>query len=169
MSKKIEGNQLITIYKRDNLGRILEERKENLRGKILSKIKYKYDVAGNKKTTTSFIANEESTENRYYDVFNRLTKSIDALNKETNISYPFKQDQKEKIVINENAMVISMITPNCTCGGIDAKISIPNPNVVVKAAINNAPPVLEIVSVRAALISPVLSATSLNRSVAWIA
>ena len=69
-------------------------------------------------------------------------------------------------VISANAMVITIITPNWACGGIGAKISIPNPSIVVSAAIKRAPHVFSMVSQRAAVISPVLSATSLNLSVA---
>ena len=63
-------------------------------------------------------------------------------------------------------MVIEVIIPNCCSGGIGARTSIPNPAAVVRAAINNAPPVCPIVFETAFFTSPVLSAVSRNLCVA---
>ncbi|NGX28902.1 MAG: putative deoxyribonuclease RhsC, partial [Candidatus Anoxychlamydiales bacterium] len=114
ISKKIKGHDLVTIYERDLLGRVLKKRKENANKKILFKIRYKYDDAGNKERITSYIAGNKSIENRKYDIFNRLIKTIDALKNETTIEYnDFFQndlDQKVKQIIHENALKQKTIT-----------------------------------------------------------
>ena len=72
-------------------------------------------------------------------------------------------------VKNAYRIVKHIITPNCCSGGIGAKISMPNPEIVLIAAINKALPVCPMVSLIAFTGSPVLSATSLNLWVACIA
>ncbi|NGX30321.1 MAG: putative deoxyribonuclease RhsA, partial [Candidatus Anoxychlamydiales bacterium] len=116
ISKKIKGNNLVTIYTRDLLGRVEEKRRENANKKILFKIRYKYDNAGNKEFITSYVAGKKSIENRKHDIFNRLIKTTDALKNETTIQYNdfFQNDlnQKVKQIIHENALKQKTITTN---------------------------------------------------------
>ena len=77
---------------------------------------------------------------------------------------------KRKIdVRNEYNIVMERINPNCCCGGMGANTRMMNPRAVVSAAMSNAPPVCEMVSQTAFVISPVLSTMNRNRSVTWMA
>ena len=111
VEKKIEAETLVTIYTRDNLGRVKEKLKQDIQGNILSKIKYKYDDQDNIKELFSYITIVEEkdgqklkklkkvTEKRFYDVFGRLIKTIDPYRKETNINYDdFYKNSKGDIV-----------------------------------------------------------------------
>lgn len=76
-------NSYFILYKKDNLDRILEERKEDLNGKILFLQNYDYDSFGNKKRTYKYINGKKVFEQFIYDSFNRPTKIIDASGYET--------------------------------------------------------------------------------------
>ncbi len=106
LTKKIQANKLITHYIRDELGQILEKRKENNENEVLFKKEYEYDDAGNKKSIISYIAGNKSTEKRVYDVFDRLIESIDVYGNKSTITYDefYLKDlnQKVKQTIKEN-------------------------------------------------------------------
>ncbi|NGX56746.1 MAG: putative deoxyribonuclease RhsC [Candidatus Anoxychlamydiales bacterium] len=110
-----EKNQypiLVTIFEKDFIGRVLEERKENISGNVLSKVSYQYDDEDNKRAIISYIANNESVDKKYYDILNRPIKSIDACGNETTIHYDdFSSikdnsniDLKARRVITTNAL-----------------------------------------------------------------
>jgi RHS repeat-associated protein len=75
----------LTLY--DLLDRPLERRQQDAQGNLLSQILYAYDDAGNLKTTTRFIAGQESTERYIYDPFHRRVKTEDPLGHTTTILY----------------------------------------------------------------------------------
>ncbi|MFA6118864.1 MAG: hypothetical protein WCT85_05545 [Parachlamydiales bacterium] len=98
IKKRIDGEELVTNFKRDYLGRVLEETKQNSLNEVLYKIKYEYDEAGNKKKVISYIGNQESWELNFYDALNRLIKTVDGCSSETTINYDhFQDNQAQKL------------------------------------------------------------------------
>jgi len=74
------------IYEYDLLDRIVEE-KEECSGKVIRKVQYEYDEAGNRKTIIRHIAGREAKEMSRYDSLNRLVEKIDALGTKETIEY----------------------------------------------------------------------------------
>ncbi len=79
----VQRENLLSITEYDFLDNILEERKEDAYGNILSRVTYTYDEAGNRKSTTRFVHGKESTEILKYDSFNRLIENKDPLGNST--------------------------------------------------------------------------------------
>ncbi len=83
----VKQDQLLSVTEHDLLDRIVEERKEDLQGHVLSKIVYAYDNAGNKKTVTRFINGKDASEQFEYDSLNRLIKKEDPLGNITRTTF----------------------------------------------------------------------------------
>ncbi len=79
----VKQGELLSVTEYDLLDRIVEERKEDLQGRLLSKILYTYDEAGNKDSVTRFIDGKKATERFKYDPFNRLIEQEDAFGNST--------------------------------------------------------------------------------------
>jgi len=83
-----EGEKALIIhYKRDLLGRILEEKKEDAQGTLLYKIAYLYDEEGNPSQIQRIIGDELASEQFTYDPFQRLISYQDPYGHLTQISY----------------------------------------------------------------------------------
>ncbi|GAB4187119.1 MAG: hypothetical protein Tsb0015_05540 [Simkaniaceae bacterium] len=80
-------NTLITVFERDLLDRILEQRQEDLNGNILSLLRYSYDESGNLQRKISYHQEKESLEQYFYDPFCRLTAVINPLGDKTLYEY----------------------------------------------------------------------------------
>jgi RHS repeat-associated protein len=78
---------LMIYYERDLEGRVLEERKTDVDGKLLHHLSYSYDEDGNQKTITRYIHGQKATETFVYDSWRRLTRHQDAEGHLTQISY----------------------------------------------------------------------------------
>ncbi len=89
--------ELMTITEHDLLDRVIEERKEDRQGNVLSQIAYTYDSSGNKKSLTRFIDGKEATEHFEYDSFNRLIKKQDLLGNTTTTTYDDENHQQTSI------------------------------------------------------------------------
>ena len=85
--KHNEENSLIAVYERDLLDRVIEERKEDLTGRLLSKITYRYDSSGNRVETIHFVQGKKRKEKFFFDDFNRLIKTLDPLGYFETIAY----------------------------------------------------------------------------------
>ena len=94
---RVVRGELVTITEYDLLDQILEERREDLQGNVLSKVVYTYDSSGNRKTTTRFIDGKEATEWFEYDSFNRLVKKQDAPGNVTTIIHDDREHSKTTI------------------------------------------------------------------------
>ncbi len=83
----VKTDDLICFTEYDLLNRVIEERQEDIKGNLLSKVTYDYDEAGNKKSITRSIMGEECQEQFEYDSFDRLILHTDALGYQTTIEY----------------------------------------------------------------------------------
>jgi YD repeat-containing protein len=82
-----DENTLVTHLMRDEEGRILEERKENLLGHTLYKISYNYDEDGNQAHVTRYIQGQTAIDAFVYDSFGRLIEHQDAESHVTRVIY----------------------------------------------------------------------------------
>jgi RHS repeat-associated protein len=80
-------NTLLTHYKRDLEGRVLEELKTDTYYNNLYRITYSYDEDGNKKSVTRYIHGKEAVSGFAYDPFQRLVEKRDAEGYETKTIY----------------------------------------------------------------------------------
>ncbi len=86
LHKTVQGAlTLQTEY--DLLNRIEEEKKIDEFARILEKVVYGYDSAGNRVSITKEINGNKSTDWTHYDEFNRASSHIDPLGHKTDISY----------------------------------------------------------------------------------
>ncbi|MBI2743409.1 MAG: RHS repeat protein [Chlamydiales bacterium] len=77
----------LTYKTYDLMDRLIEERVENRRGKLLSLVRFEYDGAGNTSAIIRYVNNQEARESFLYDAFNRLIERVDALGHVTKIEY----------------------------------------------------------------------------------
>ncbi|MBY0528976.1 MAG: hypothetical protein K2P51_02170 [Rhabdochlamydiaceae bacterium] len=82
-----DENTLVTHFMRDEEGRVLEERKENLLGHTLYKISYSYDEDGNQASVTRYIHGQAAVDGFAYDSFGRLIEHRDAESHVTKVIY----------------------------------------------------------------------------------
>ncbi|HAB99194.1 MAG TPA: hypothetical protein DCE71_05175, partial [Parachlamydiales bacterium] len=68
----------ITTKTFDLLDRVIQEEQTSLSGELLKKIRYGYDSAGNKTSTTFFVADGMSQETCLYDALNRIIEKTNA-------------------------------------------------------------------------------------------
>lgn len=91
LEKKIDfiddSHARVEITKRDVLGRIIEERIEDLQGKIFFRQIIDYDQYGNKSRVVDFHDSKMVERFFYYDDSKRLTKEVDPLGNITEIFY----------------------------------------------------------------------------------
>lgn len=80
-------NTLFTHYTRDLEDRIVEEKKVDSYGGVLSVISYAYDADGNQKSTTRYINGKEATDTYHYDSFCRPIEHIDSEGQSRKVSY----------------------------------------------------------------------------------
>jgi len=85
-----------TIY--DLLDRVVEERKEDASGKLLSYVGYTYDNAGSVATKSRIIDGKKAEEQFEYDCLKRLTEKKNALGNSTRTFY--KDELHQKITID---------------------------------------------------------------------
>ncbi len=71
-------NALFIHYKRDLHGRVLEEQKTDVSGKLLYKINYTYDPDGNQQSLIRHLDGQEASKNFVYDSFQRCIEEEDA-------------------------------------------------------------------------------------------
>jgi len=83
----IQVGDLRAITEYNLLDQVIEERKEDLQGNILSWVNYTYDAAGNRESITQSIHNLESTETTRFDPWHREVQQIDALGHTTFTTY----------------------------------------------------------------------------------
>ena len=74
----------VSVTEYDLLNRPIEERSEDLDGRVYTKIGFAYDAADNKTAIIRFNGTEKFT----YDLYGRITSHTDALGHITNTSYP---------------------------------------------------------------------------------
>lgn len=91
-------NSLYTHFKRDLSGRVLEKRKTDVNGNILSKIAYSYDGNGNIQTIERNINGQESIETFAYDANDRQILHNDAQGNLTTTCYDETQQILTKTV-----------------------------------------------------------------------
>ncbi len=77
----------ITTKTFDLLDRVIQEEQTSLSGELLKKIRYGYDSAGNKNSTTFFVADGTSQETCLYDALNRIIEKTNADGFQERISY----------------------------------------------------------------------------------
>ncbi len=94
---QVKTGELLTITEHDLLDRMIEERKEDLSGHLLSYIYYTYDPAGNQSAITRYIQGQPARETFCYDPFNRLVEKTDPLGNRTSIHYDDNLHQKTTI------------------------------------------------------------------------
>ncbi len=85
-----KGTQNVTqlTYKQyDFMDRVIEERVENGKGKLLSLIRFEYDNAGNTSAISRIIDGQEAKERFLFDAFNRLIQHTNALGDVTKVEY----------------------------------------------------------------------------------
>jgi hypothetical protein len=102
-SNSSSNDKIITIYERDLLGRLLEEKVINSSNDLLRKINFRYEEnsLGSKKITIKNINFKESIDIKEYDILNRLIKHIDALGNEINISYCLIEKNNQNLLKKE--------------------------------------------------------------------
>ncbi len=81
----------------DFLNRVEEERKIDEFSRVLEKVIYGYDSAGNRIFITKEINGNESTDWTHYDEFNRVSSHINALGHKTDMSYGIAVNSKTVI------------------------------------------------------------------------
>ena len=82
------GEHTLVVFKQyDLLDRLMEERTEEGKGRVLNKTCYAYDASGNRNAITRFIDGRAATERFFYDSLGRLTEKIDPEGGLTRITY----------------------------------------------------------------------------------
>ena len=101
-----DENTLIEIKEHDNLGRVIEERTEDLQGNVYSKVLYKYDQRSNKTQITHFMGpdNKSAVQRDKFDGFSRLLQSIDPEGNTTTISYDESNNRLVKTTVNPKGL-----------------------------------------------------------------
>ena len=106
LDKIIQGDLLVTQYKTDFLGKILEEKKINLESQVLYQTGYEHDLSDNQSCIKTYVNNKEQKKYLFYDELDRLIKTIDPLNNIETIEYndfytnELNQKVKQKTIIN---------------------------------------------------------------------
>jgi len=91
---------LIEIKIMDSNDRVLEERKEDVYGNILTKIEYEYDNCDNRITEIKFVDDKRIVTSYQYDPFNRLIRVTDQLGQVFQTEYQdFYTDKHNKRVL----------------------------------------------------------------------
>lgn len=91
---------LVTKREFDLADRVIEERMEDLSGKVLARTLYEHDCFGNVSCVTRFIGGHEVKELFIYDAFNRPIKQIDALGNATYFEYvDYINDRGQKVLL----------------------------------------------------------------------
>ncbi|NGX43861.1 MAG: putative deoxyribonuclease RhsA [Candidatus Anoxychlamydiales bacterium] len=108
LEKTFKADLLFTIYKRDFLGRVLEEKQKDINSNDLKKVQLQYDDKENKKIIISDISGRESKETKSFDSLDRLIKVEDPLKNSTTYLYDAfyneKLDQKSKRITAINSL-----------------------------------------------------------------
>jgi RHS repeat-associated protein len=81
------GNSHYISYERDNLDRVISEKKEDCFGTVLFFEKYEYDNQGNKSSVLKYVDGKKSKTKFLYDSFNRLIRITNPLNFKTIFKY----------------------------------------------------------------------------------
>lgn len=87
ISRSTETQTQLTYKAYDFMDRLVDERIENAKGKLLSRISFEYDNAGNTYQITRYIDGNEVKERFLYDAFNRQIEHVNALGDVTKIEY----------------------------------------------------------------------------------
>jgi len=107
LCKRNGENTLIIHYKRDLLGRVIEETKTDTAGRLLSKITTSYGKDGNVEKVTHYLGDREATEEFAYDSLDRLIRHIDAEGLSTHIHY----DEQEINLLGQRVLKITTTDP----------------------------------------------------------
>lgn len=91
---KTRKGELVTVLEYDLLDRIVEERNETVSGKVLRKVQYEYDDAGNRKAILCNIDGKEAKEESIYDSVHRLIERKNALGHTETWKYGATENQK---------------------------------------------------------------------------
>lgn len=83
----IQGNERAFLKSYDLLGRVLEEREEDLLGKVYGSTRYTYDDYSNKVAVIKEVQVGDSIEKTEYDPYKRVVCMIDPMGNETHIQY----------------------------------------------------------------------------------
>ena len=105
---KYNGDDALVIhYERDLEDRVIEEKKTDLSGHILSKTGHSYDADGNRETLIRYINGAEAIKSFVYDPFQRKSLQRDALAYETQIFY----DENHTNVLGQRVLQIKAVDP----------------------------------------------------------
>ncbi|MGE0669383.1 MAG: RHS repeat-associated core domain-containing protein [Parachlamydiales bacterium] len=83
----VKRGDLLTITEYDNLDRIIEERQEDIDGRLIAKETYSYDEAGNRTSIARYTKDGAKEEKLLYDSFDRLCLHQDPLGYQSRIEY----------------------------------------------------------------------------------
>lgn len=82
-----QNDFIVKIQSHDFLDRVTEERSEDSKGNVQSKVEYAYDGAGNCIKVIKYVDGGEAVTETCYDSYNRPTKITDAEGHVTHIAY----------------------------------------------------------------------------------
>jgi RHS repeat-associated protein len=106
----IKKDSLLTHFKRDLEGRVLEESKTDPTGKLLYRIGYSYTPAGELESVTRYIHGKEAIEQFTYDAFGREIALQDPLGNKTYTVY----DEHHLNSLGQTILKITTIDPEGT-------------------------------------------------------
>ncbi|MBA3603167.1 MAG: hypothetical protein H0W50_05900 [Parachlamydiaceae bacterium] len=84
-----EGDCVVSIHEFDLANRIVEERREDIKGNVLTKVSYSYDSAGNRNKVTTYVGKEELITTTTYNSRGLPIKIVDPANAETHFDYKY--------------------------------------------------------------------------------
>lgn len=83
------GDSVCSVQLFDLLDRVIEEKREDAEGNLLTRVSYGYDVDGNRSTVTNYNQHGESTSTTTYDDRHQPLKVVDALGNTTLFHYKY--------------------------------------------------------------------------------
>ena len=84
-----KGDCLVSIHEFDLANRIIEERREDIEGNVLTKVTYGYDIAGNRNEVITYVGENALTTTITYNSRKLPTKIVDPNQVITHIEYKY--------------------------------------------------------------------------------
>lgn len=108
------GDFVCSIQLFDLLDRVIEEKREDSEGNLLTRVTYDYDVDGNLTTVTNYSEQGASTSTTIYDDRHQPIQVIDALGNTTHLhyKYDFRNEHGQIVPYSESVDPMGNITEN---------------------------------------------------------
>lgn len=108
------GDSVCSVQLFDLLDRVIEERREDAEGNLLTRVTYGYDVDGNRTTVSNYSDLGESTATTIYDARHQPVEITDALGNTTHFQYNYDYSNEfgQTVPYSTSADAMGNITEN---------------------------------------------------------